>query len=174
MTLQERYIEKQKASGIEVGDTVRITRPNEDGEGGSSCAFHEADEICGENNTGKVAEIREAEIVVRTDGGERFLMPYFVLEIVKKHDGAVPQAIAETITGDSTMKNGRFDIEIVKEKTDDKGKTTNGIVVKRYSKWHKDAVAATEYAKMKHGIAILEQKEAGFEVDILVHPFRQA
>lgn len=92
------------------------------------------------------------------------------LERLLRAPGTVPDAKPIT-KGDMSMKNSRFDIEIVKEKTDDKGNTTNGIVVKRYTKWHISAEAAKEYAKKKHGIAILEQEEAGFEVAILVHPF---
>ncbi|KKK47399.1 hypothetical protein LCGC14_3155620, partial [marine sediment metagenome] len=160
MTDQEKYIEGQKASGIEVGDTVRVVRTWEWNERGSDCSPV--------NIVGRTAVVQRLGCAeIETEG---FYAPYFVLEIVKKANGTVPDA-KHIDKGDSNMKNSRFDIEIVKEKTDDKHKIINGIVVKRYSKWHRDGNAATEYAKMKHGLAILEQEEAGFEVEILVHPF---
>ncbi len=171
MSEQEKYIADQKNCGIEVGDTVRVTRPNTLREGGSDTFSHTAIQIKDGHCDGVVHHIEDRCIWVADDEGEyAWQFPYFVLEIVKKADGNVPDAKPIT-KGDSNMKNSRFDIEIVKEKTDDKGKATNGIVVKRYTKWHVDAVAATAYATKKHGLAILEQEEAGFEVDILVHPF---
>jgi len=167
MTEQEKYIADQKASGIEVGDTVRVVRKAESRSRGWTATWVcEMDENVGRKM--KVRGLYESQEVNGINLGLNY--PYFVLEIVKKANGTVPDA-KHIDKGDSNMKNSRFDIEIVKEKTDDKHKIINGIVVKRYSKWHRDGNAATEYAKMKHGLAILEQEEAGFEVEILVHPF---
>ena len=176
MTDREEYNAGQEASGIKPGDKVRATRHFDEDEDGSQVTDSRILPIKGrfvdDGAVGVVHEVVTGLIGVDCgkDYGGLWSFPYTVLEIVKKADGSVPDAKPIT-KGDSNMKNSRFDIEIVKEKTDDKGKTTNGIVVKQYRKWHVDAIAAIEYAKMKHGIAILEQQEAGFEVDILVHPF---
>lgn len=96
MTDQEKYIEGQKASGIEVGDEVRAT---------SHFTAHEGGSRATKSRTGgyKQKFVDDKAIgVVKKDNGSHFWVdcgpeylggwsfPCFVLEIIKKADGNVP------------------------------------------------------------------------------------
>lgn len=122
MTEREKYIAGQKDSGIEVGDTVRVVQPNERHEGGSTAICHEQRHIDGANNVGCVRSIYNNEamrhIKIITNGGMALDLPYFVLEIVKKANGDVPEAIAKTeITGECDMSTGTVQEQTVFEVT---------------------------------------------------------
>ncbi len=96
MSEREKYIEGQKASGIEVGDTVRATRRFGKGEGGSdvygATSGKHKTRFIDNRAVGIVKDIDMRHIWV--DCGKEYVggwsFPYFVLEIVKKANGTVP------------------------------------------------------------------------------------
>lgn len=100
MTDAEKYKAGQEASGIAVGDTVKVVRTAEDYSAGWT------------NSWNAVGMLVGLEWVVKANYGtsgfnlnQHYTYPYFVLEIVKKANGDVPNVIAETeITGECTMK----------------------------------------------------------------------
>lgn len=86
MTEQEKYSQGQKASGIEVGDTVRVVRKNERGEGGW--------DVCWAGTISAVGQVdRITETGVHIKNGVYY--PYFVLEIIKKANGTKPIKVKE-------------------------------------------------------------------------------
>ena len=90
MTEKESYIQGQKASGIEVGDKVRVVRAAEDYEDGWQASWN-----------GSEMEVGKEWVVKGRQGNEGFnlhehyVYPYFVLEIVKKADGNVPGKVKD-------------------------------------------------------------------------------
>ena len=82
MGIKEAYIVMQKASGIKVGDTCRILRPNSSNELGSETFFHTKEEIeC--HPVGVVGVIKKQAIVLDFSDGHGFVIPFFVLEVVE-------------------------------------------------------------------------------------------
>ena len=80
MSDEEKYIAGQKACGIEVGDTVRITRMWKQGERGSDCTPCCLHEVGKESIVEKLWSDGDIEM-------KHWFAPHFVLEIVKKKDG---------------------------------------------------------------------------------------
>ena len=87
MTEQEKYIADQKASGIEVGDTVRVVRKAESRSRGWTATWVcEMDENVGRKM--KVRGLYESQEVNGINLGLNY--HYFVLEIIKKANGTKP------------------------------------------------------------------------------------
>lgn len=116
MTEQEKYIAGQKASGIDVGDTVRVVRKAESySNGWATCWCEGMDSYIGEERNVCVID-GDYGIKLRNEGGYAF--PYFVLEIVKKADGTVP-VTDNTNLGESSMsvqEQTIWDVTVIERK----------------------------------------------------------
>ncbi len=176
MTDQEKYIEDQKASGIAVGDTVRVIRTNNLREGGSTAFSHNAKDIEDGRCDGIVHSMEDGCIWLADIEEERaWQFPYFVLEIVKKADGSVPNAKSITSeTGECTMKTQEiycYVVTIDKKEKDDNGQIDSI----RKSILDDGTVAAydKENAKLKimADLGPLDEKADIDEVEVLVRPF---
>ncbi len=164
MSEQEKYIADQKNCGIEVGDeavAVRLPKAHEHGWG--TCEAYGV-KI---GDSGIVTAIHDEYGYQLGNNGAWW--PYFVLEIVKKANGTVPDA-KPIDKGDSNMKNKKYDCEAVSETTDKNGKITNKTIVKRYSFFATDDTDARETVLMDHGEAIKAHRKVG-EVEIICRPF---
>lgn len=170
---REKYITGQKASGIEVGDTVRVVREAEYSEGGwnNSWAFKM-----------KLGE----QTVEDEDCGSGFRLsdkysyPYFVLEIVKKKDGSVPREVLDNTnsvclernSNMSTQEQTVFDVTIV-ERTEVLHEGSGVVQKINRAVLHDAKVAAVsnEAAKQK---ALAKCKVTNFDnVEITCCPFRE-
>ncbi len=168
MTEQEKYIEGQKASGIKVGDTVRITRPNEHCEGGSDACGHTQYELDGHKDDEEytVTKVRNRAVFIQNNHhrktGGRFCIPYFVLEIIKKADGTLPDAKPITSeTGDSTMKTQEIFGVVVTE--NEKIKDDNGQIesIKKRVIYSKSDLPAYDEANAKIQATLAAGKVTG-------------
>lgn len=96
MKTQEMYIEGQKDCGIAEGDEVRATRHFKANEGGSeACSDSMSSSVkkrfVDDKVVGVVSTISPLCINVLCGDDGNWAFPYFVLEIVKKADGSVPE-----------------------------------------------------------------------------------
>jgi len=85
MDIKKAYEIMQRASGIKVGDTVRVLRSHERHEMGSDAFDHSKNEVKRkESKLATVTEVRHDEIVISwSDGCKDWLVPFFALEIVE-------------------------------------------------------------------------------------------
>ncbi len=98
MTDVEKYIAGQKACGIEVGDTVRVVRKAKNREGSWFDSWVSSmDDTVGENMEVNKIHSGSGGLQLRNSHFSRNY-PYFVLEIVKKKDGSVPDKKQESIS----------------------------------------------------------------------------
>ena len=80
MNIKEAYEVMQKASGIEVGDKVRVLRKFKNYEMGFKCIYGSAAGV----KIGSELEVKKVGTEgIKLIGGDQF--PFFVLEIVEKH-----------------------------------------------------------------------------------------
>lgn len=178
MTRQE-YIDGQEASGIEVGDTVRVVRKAESYEAGWRHAWFGAMDDIAEFI---VLEINsDGGMLHKTDQGMNWYYPYFVLEITKKADGTVPsktlaevEELTENIySGDSNMKTQEIYEYVVTESI--KVKDDNGQVESTKKKiLGKGGLPAfdVDNAKIKAMAATTIPDSVDIdEVEVLVRPF---
>lgn len=175
MTDQEKYIAGQKASGIEVGDTVRVARKFAKGDQGCDITYYET---CHKIDTkGKVQEIDSDGYIRLHD----YWHPWFTLEIVKKKDGSVPEMTmseVETLTeniysGDSNMKTQEIFSYVVTENVNVKDAKTGQIekVTKKILDDGNLAAYDLENAKVQ-AMASFERDGVDIdEVEVLVRPF---
>ncbi len=173
MTDQEKYVAGQKECGIEVGDEVRATRHFVEDEGGSNLFGSDMGakaELVGGKATGTVAHIFNSGIQIKWDG-DYWEFPYFVLEIVKKANGNVPDAKPIT-KGDSKMTNTKYDCEVqVETKRTDGKVVANETIVPRYELFASSPEKAEQRVRMEHGPTIIKAEDAGAEVAIICKPF---
>lgn len=122
MSIQDDYKAGQKASGIEVGDTVRVLRGFEDHEDGCNTIWISCKKTSGEFVVEHLCG--DGDIVLDDAdafGGHNYY-PHFVLEIVKKASSTVPELTKEQIVdigkletnlGDSNMSTKTQEIYAV-------------------------------------------------------------
>ena len=83
MDIKEAYKVMQRASGIKVGDRVRVLRTNRQEELGTDAPFHSQSELDRSGTEGVVLKMYSSEINLKMDSGKCFNMPFFVLEIIE-------------------------------------------------------------------------------------------
>ncbi len=96
MELQEAYKVMQAASGIEVGDEVKVLRTNKTNELGSCVLFHTKSELDELGWSGVVTDIYSNSVKIKLPDNHSFIMPFFVLEVTKKHE---PEPTMITVKG---------------------------------------------------------------------------
>ncbi len=180
MTEQEKYIADQKASGIEVGDTVRATRHFTAHEKGcytinGSSASSKGDFVDSDDAVGTVRHIDDEsmEIDCGKDYGGGWYFPYFVLEIVKKANGTVPDA-KPIDKGDSNMKTQNIYSYVVTENENVKDAKTGQIEKVKKNVLISGVVAAYDEANAKLKAMDNLSDAVGpdiDEVEVLVRPF---
>ena len=84
MNIREAYQIMQEASGIEVGDKVKVLRANIKNELGSNTAYHTKEELDRRGREGKVSKVDKDCIIVNTTSDCMYWIPFFVLEIIEK------------------------------------------------------------------------------------------
>lgn len=184
MTETEAYIEGQKASGIEVGDTVRVWRGAESREGGWGNSWNVSMEVGGE-----LQVLRDrGEYGITLNDRFELSYPYFVLEIVKKANGTVPEQIKgrgatcvvldehATLAGDSKMKTQEIYSVVVTENEHVKDAETTQIIATKkrviykesamsaYSSGNAQVKAILAAAKVKGVTAIKDEDELEVKV----------
>ena len=165
---RDEYIAGQKASGIEVRDEVRVMRKAESHEDGWDNSWtNDMDKCVGEIFIVESVDSRE---VYFQDVFEGF--PYFVLQIVKKAAGTVPNAVNNTKAGDSNMKTQNIYSYVVTENINDKDAKTGQIekVTKKILGSGTIAAYDTENAKVK-ALSGVDLTGGIDEVEVLVRPF---
>jgi len=107
MKIKEAYKVMQAECGIEVGDRVDILRPNDSNEMGTSALYHRQDEFDCYGSSGRVDAVGYRCIVVITDAGKIFRLPFFVLRVTKKAHKPEPEKMVDVDGKDyslSTLK----------------------------------------------------------------------
>ena len=84
MDIREAYQVMQEASGIKVGDTVKVLRTNISDELGSSTCQHTAEELERRGKLGIVKTVGQNLIIMITTSNEQYILPFFVLEVIEK------------------------------------------------------------------------------------------
>ncbi len=168
---QEKYIAGQKNCGIEVGDTVMVLREADGHAGGWTQTW--VPNLMEVGMIGTAQGIKDSDGIQIKKDGCRY--PYFVLEIVKKANGTVPDA-KPIDKGDSNMKTQEIYNVVVTE--NEKVKDDNGQIesIKKNVIYAKNAISAytPENALIKAVVAAVKANEGTFDVDELevkVRPF---
>ncbi len=167
MTDQEKYIAGQKASGIEVGDTAKVTREWKQHDDGNNTQFYPEKMTVKERVISKI----DSDGDVCLSNG--WWYPWTALEIVKKADGSVPDKTETLITGESTMKTQEIYNYVVTENINVVDAET-GLIVKTEKKiLGSGTVAAYDEpnAKLKAMKGISMTDVDIDEVEVLVRPF---
>ncbi|KKM61557.1 hypothetical protein LCGC14_1530490 [marine sediment metagenome] len=112
MDIEKAYDVLQAASGIEVGDRVRVLRTNKHYELGSRAVAHSMKELEG-GRAGIVSRIDEGRIIVDMDNGVNvWHLPFFVLEVIKK---AEPEKMEDKKSLQSKLDKANRDIAQYKD-----------------------------------------------------------
>ncbi len=84
MKIEEAYKTMQEASGIKVGDKVKVLRANERDELGSNTCYHTESELDYNGRDGVVIGIDSNGVSIELPTGRIYRIPFFVLEVVEK------------------------------------------------------------------------------------------